>query len=50
LPEAENSPFLERKLTLARYWFERELPVVPALAQRVKTGAACLMNLPAEQF
>ncbi|BDB24170.1 acyl-CoA dehydrogenase [Cupriavidus sp. TA19] len=50
LPAAENKPFLERKLELARYWFARELPLVPALRQRVETGAACLMAMPAERF
>lgn len=50
LPDAENRTFLERKLALARYWFERELPVVFALGQRVRAGSECLMSLPAEQF
>ncbi|MFM0210689.1 acyl-CoA dehydrogenase C-terminal domain-containing protein [Paraburkholderia sediminicola] len=49
-PQTEDAAFLERKLALARYWFERELPVVFALGRRVKTGAACLMTLPADQF
>ncbi|WP_454743582.1 acyl-CoA dehydrogenase C-terminal domain-containing protein [Cupriavidus necator] len=50
LPDADNKRFLERKLELARYWFARELPLVFALRQRVETGAACLMALPADQF
>ncbi|CAG9247971.1 Putative acyl-CoA dehydrogenase [Paraburkholderia unamae] len=50
LPETADPSFLDRKLALARYWFERELPVVAALGQRVKTGSACLMSLPADQF
>ncbi|MGO4325860.1 acyl-CoA dehydrogenase C-terminal domain-containing protein [Cupriavidus sp. 2TAF22] len=50
MPAAANKPFLTRKLELARYWFARELPLVPALRQRVETGAACLMALPADQF
>ncbi|SCU75774.1 putative acyl-CoA dehydrogenase [Cupriavidus necator] len=50
LPTAANRQFLERKLELSRYWFARELPLVSALRQRVETGAACLMAMPADQF
>jgi alkylation response protein AidB-like acyl-CoA dehydrogenase len=50
LPDADDRPFLRRKLELARFWFARELPLVAALRQRVETGAACLMALPADQF
>lgn len=44
------SAFHQRKIALATYWFARELPVVDALAVRVRTGSACLMALPAEAF
>lgn len=47
---SENVPFLERKLVLARYWFEYELPMMQALLTRVGKSAEGLMQLPAEQF
>lgn len=50
LPEASNPAFFKRKLALARYWFEREMPLITALRQRVETGSACLMGLAAEEF
>ncbi|HMO48643.1 MAG TPA: acyl-CoA dehydrogenase C-terminal domain-containing protein [Rubrivivax sp.] len=50
LPSAGHAAFYQRKLALARYWFERELPLIAALRERVETGAGCLMELPAEQF
>jgi hypothetical protein len=48
--QGDNSPFLRRKLVLARYWFERELPAVQALGARVEKGATSLMDLSAELF
>ncbi|HQQ70707.1 MAG TPA: acyl-CoA dehydrogenase C-terminal domain-containing protein, partial [Alicycliphilus sp.] len=50
LPAAGNAAFFQRKLELARYWFERELPLVAAYGQRAQVGAAGLMALPADQF
>jgi len=50
LPLASNAAFYERKLALARYWFEREIPLIPALRQRVESGSLCLMELEAENF
>ncbi len=50
LVQTEDATFRERKMALCRYWFEREVPLVFALSNRVKTGAACLMDLPAELF
>jgi alkylation response protein AidB-like acyl-CoA dehydrogenase len=48
--QGDNSSFLHRKMVLARYWFERELPAVQALGVRVEKGATSLMDLPAELF
>ncbi|HRO60540.1 MAG TPA: acyl-CoA dehydrogenase C-terminal domain-containing protein [Burkholderiaceae bacterium] len=45
-----ESRFHRRKLELARYWFEREMPMIEALRRRVETGSGCLMGLPAELF
>ena len=50
LSQGENDPFFHRKLVLARYWLERELPMVEALGTRARKGAACLMDAPAELF
>jgi len=45
-----NSSFHARKLALARYWYAREMPLIPALSQRVQSGSACLMELAAADF
>jgi len=50
MARGDAAPFLARKLALARYWFERELPMVKALGLRVAQSSACLMALPAESF
>ena len=50
IAKGEDTPFLRRKLALARYWFERELPMVQALGSRLENGAASLMSLAAEDF
>lgn len=42
--------FSQRKMRLARYWFERELPMISSLKVRVQTGHECLMGMPAELF
>ncbi|MGA0603826.1 acyl-CoA dehydrogenase C-terminal domain-containing protein [Caulobacter sp. KR2-114] len=42
--------FLRRKLVLARYWFEREMPAVESLVRRAKAGADGLMALAADAF
>lgn len=44
------SGLAERKVALARYWFEREVPMVSALAKRLRIGAGSLMDLPADAF
>jgi len=41
---------LRRKLVLARYWFEREMPAVEALVRRAQSGADGLMALAADAF
>lgn len=46
----QDSGFYQRKLVLARYWFEREMPMISSLRQRVETGDACLMALSPEMF
>ncbi|HEX7945280.1 MAG TPA: acyl-CoA dehydrogenase C-terminal domain-containing protein [Phenylobacterium sp.] len=47
----EGDPaFLQRKLVLARYWFEREMPAVETLLRRAQSGAEGLMALAAEAF
>lgn len=45
-----DAAFTERKLQLTRYWFERELPMVEALAHRAMLPANNLMALDAEAF
>lgn len=45
-----SADFTKRKLQLARYWFERELPMVEALARRATLPADNLMALDAEAF
>lgn len=51
LAAGEGDPtFLRRKLVLARYWFEREMPAVDALVRRAQSGADGLMALAAEAF
>ena len=51
LAAGEGDPaFLRRKLVLARYWFEREMPAVEALLRRSQSGADGLMALAAEAF
>jgi alkylation response protein AidB-like acyl-CoA dehydrogenase len=42
--------FLERKLTLGRYYMDRVLPETAAHLAKLKTGADLLMKLPAEAF
>ena len=45
-----NPDFYKRKLTLAKYWMEREMPASAALVERIKAGADTLMELDQEQF
>ncbi|MGB8841030.1 MAG: acyl-CoA dehydrogenase C-terminal domain-containing protein [Aliidongia sp.] len=45
-----NPEFYKRKLVLAKYWMEREMPMTAALLERVKAGADTLMELDAASF
>jgi alkylation response protein AidB-like acyl-CoA dehydrogenase len=47
---AGNADFYRRKLTLAKYWMEREMPLTGSLLERVKAGADTLMELDAANF
>ena len=42
--------FHEAKLTTARFFAERELPLARALRRRVEAGAESVMKLPEEAF
>ncbi|HEX7943823.1 MAG TPA: acyl-CoA dehydrogenase C-terminal domain-containing protein, partial [Phenylobacterium sp.] len=51
LAKGEGDPvFLQRKLVLARYWFEREMPAIETFARRARSGADGLMALAADAF
>jgi acyl-CoA dehydrogenase len=45
-----NPEFYKRKLVLAKYWMEREMPMTAALLERIKVGADTLMELDAASF
>jgi len=45
-----NPDFYKRKLTLAKYWMEREIPNTAAYLERAKAGAGTLMELDEEAF
>src|SRR3954452_14962143 len=47
---ADHREFLEAKLTTARFYAERELPMSSALRRKIEAGADSLMKLPAEAF
>jgi hypothetical protein len=46
----EGKDFYEAKLTTARFYAERELPLSSALRRKIEAGAATLMAIPAEAF
>ena len=46
----EGSEFYDRKLTTARFYAERELPLSTALRRKIEAGAETLMKIPAEAF
>jgi alkylation response protein AidB-like acyl-CoA dehydrogenase len=51
LDAGEGDPeFLKRKLVLAKYWAERELPMTASLKARASAGASTLMELDAANF
>ena len=45
-----NQDFYKRKLTLARYWMEREMPMTAGWLDRAKMGAEGYMELDAAAF
>jgi hypothetical protein len=45
-----NAEFYKRKLTLARYWMEREVPLTAGWLERARAGADGLMELDASGF
>jgi hypothetical protein len=47
---AGNAEFYKRKLTLAKYWMEREMTMTASLVERIKVGADTLMELDAANF
>ena len=47
---AEDPAFHETKLTTARFYALRELPMTSALRRKVEAGAETLMKVPAEAF
>src|SRR5690349_8381869 len=46
----ESDAFYESKLTLARFFATRELPMTSALRKKIEAGADMLMRVPAEAF
>jgi alkylation response protein AidB-like acyl-CoA dehydrogenase len=47
---AEDAEFHEAKLTTARFYGQRELPLSTALRRKIEAGAETLMKIPAEAF
>jgi alkylation response protein AidB-like acyl-CoA dehydrogenase len=47
---AEDRPFHDAKLTTARFYAQRELPLSTALRKKIEAGAETLMRIPAEAF
>jgi len=47
---AQDRPFHEAKLTTARFYAQRELPLSVALKRKIEAGAETLMQMPAEVF
>jgi alkylation response protein AidB-like acyl-CoA dehydrogenase len=46
----EGSEFYEAKVTTARFYAERELPLSSGLRRKIEAGAETLMKIPAEAF
>jgi len=46
----EGRDFYDNKLTTARFYAERELPLSTALRRKIEAGAETLMKIPAEAF
>lgn len=49
-PKTGNPEFYKRKLTLARYWMEREMPLTSGWLERAKMGADGYMELAEAAF
>jgi hypothetical protein len=47
---AEDRDFHEAKLTTARFYATRELPLSTALRRKIEAGAETVMKIPAEAF
>jgi hypothetical protein len=47
---AEDRPFHDAKLTTARFYAQRELPLSTALRKKIEAGAETLMRIPADVF
>ena len=47
---AGNADFYEGKLTLARFYATRELPLTAALRRKIEAGAETVMRMPEEAF
>ena len=47
---ADDRAFHEAKLTTARFYAERELPLSSGLRRKIEAGAEALMRIPAEAF
>jgi len=47
---AEDAAFHETKLTTARFFALRELPMTSGLRRKIEAGAETLMKIPAEAF
>jgi hypothetical protein len=47
---AQDTPFHDAKLTTARFYAQRELPLSAALRSKIEAGAETLMQMPAEVF
>ncbi len=50
LKDGGDSVFHEAKLTTARFYAERELPLSSALRKKIEAGAETLMKIPVEAF
>ena len=46
--DGSGTDFHRRKLALARYWMEKELPMLSAFGKSIASGSECLMDLPAD--
>jgi hypothetical protein len=47
---SDDREFLDAKLTTARFYASRELPMSSALRRKIEAGAETLMKIPAEAF